>query len=382
MGKLIWRNLLRNKRRTLLTMASLMLAVVLLTFLTAFLDLLTNTEAAVDNRVVVRSAISLANPLPESYWARLQRIERVQAVTPLNWFQGVYLNDRPENFFARFSSDPATLFKVFTEYRISEAEKQAWAAERGSFIAGKALADKYHWKIGDQIFIKGDIYPVDLNLTLRGIYTAPGVESSEKQIFFHRRYLEEAMNNPGIVGTYFMLLDSPDAVPAVVEKAESMFSNSESQVRAETEAAFQLSFLEMIGNIQFLFQAIGLAIAVSIFFITANTMAMAARERTTEVAVLKTLGFQGGQVMSMVIFEAVLVGLLGAALGCALSAFAITGMAQQLDKVFPLFGTLAMTPRAWAVGLSIGLLVGLISGLVPAFSASRLRIVDALRRVA
>lgn len=382
MGKLIWRNLLRNKRRTLLTMASLMLAVVLLTFLTAFLDLLTNTEAAVDNRLVVRSAISLANPLPESYGPRLQRIERVQAVTPLNWFQGVYLNDRPENFFARFSSDPATLFKVFPEYQMSDAEKQAWAAERGAFIAGKFLADRYGWKLGDQIFIKGDIYPVDLNLTLRGIYTVPGVEASEKQIFFHRRYLEEAMNNPGMVGTYFMMLDSPDAVPAVVKTAEAMFANSEAQVRAETEAAFQLSFLEMIGNIQFLFQAIGIAIAVSIFFITANTMAMAARERTTEVAVLKTLGFQGGQVMGMVIFEAVLVGLLGAALGCAVSAVSIGGMAQALDKVFPVFGTLAMTPRAWAVGLGIGLFVGLISGLFPALSASRLRIVDALRRVA
>ncbi|HEX2223271.1 MAG TPA: FtsX-like permease family protein [Thermoanaerobaculia bacterium] len=382
MGKLIWRNLLRNKRRTFLTMASLMLAVVLLTFLTALLDMFSNTEAAADNRLVVRSAISLANPLPESYGPRLARIEGVQAVTPLNWFQGVYINDRPENFFARFSADPATLFQVFPEYQMSDAEKQAWAGERGAFIAGKFLADRYGWKIGDQIFIKGDIYPVDLNLTLRGIYTSPGVEANEKQIFFHRRYLEEAMNNPGIVGTYFLLLDSPDSVPAVVDKAEGMFANSDSQVRAETEAAFQLSFLEMIGNIELLFRAIGIAIAVSIFFITANTMAMAARERTTEVAVLKTLGFQGGQVMGMVVFEAVLVGLLGAALGCALSAVAMGAMAQGLDKVFPVFGTLAMTPRAWAVGLGIGLLVGLVSGVFPAYSASRLRIVDALRRVA
>lgn len=382
MGKLIWRNLLRNKRRTFLTLASLMLAVVLLTFLTALLDMFSNTEAAADNRLVVRSAISLANPLPESYGPRLARIEGVQAVTPLNWFQGVYINDRPENFFARFSSDPATLFQVFKEYQMSDAEKQAWAAERGAFIAGKILADRYGWKIGDQIFIKGDIYPVDLNLTLRGIYTSPGVEANEKQIFFHRRYLEEAMSNPGLVGTYFLLLDSPDSVPAVVEKAEAMFANSDSQVRAETEAAFQLSFLEMIGNIELLFRAIGIAIAVSIFFITANTMAMAARERTTEVAVLKTLGFQGGQVMGMVVFEAVLVGLLGAGLGCALSAAAMGAMAQGLDKVFPVFGTLAMTPRAWIVGLGIGLLVGLVSGVFPAYSASRLRIVDALRRVA
>ena len=382
MLKLAWRNLRRNKLRTLLTLASLISAVLLLCLLTAFLDLLTNAQNAADNRVVVRSAISLANLVPESYWQRLQTIDHVQGVTPLNWFNGLYKDDRPENFFPRFSSDPDTLFKVFPEYQISDAEKQAWKSERSAFIAGKAMVDKYGWKIGDQIFIKGDIYPVDLNLTLRGVYTDPQTPAGEKQIFFHRKYLEEATGNKGRVGTYFLKIDSPAAVPAVIKTAEAMFANSDAQVRAETEKAFQLSFAEMIGNVRLLFSAIGLAAVISIFFITANTMAMAARERTTEVAVLKTLGFGRSQVLWLVIFEALVVGVLGAVLGCIVAALSIRGLSLVLDKVFPVFGTLSMSPRVWMTGIGVGLVIGFLSGLLPAVSASRLRIVDALRRVA
>jgi putative ABC transport system permease protein len=368
--------------RTTLTVLSLMAALVLLCLLTSFLDLLSDTSTSSDNRVVVRSAISLATPLPEAYGRRLQTIPHVLGVTPLNWYQGTYKDDRPENFFPRFSSDPATVFKVFGELKIPDAEVAAWQADRGGFVAGKELADKYGWKIGDQIFIKGDIYPVDVNLTLRGVFQAPTSPSSEKQIFFHRRYLEEAMSNPGIVGTYFLLIDSPDNVAAVTRTAEAMFTNSEFQVRAETEKAFQLSFLEMMGNVRLLFTAIGLAVVISILFIVANTMAMAARERTTEVAVLKTLGFGRGQVLSLVLLESVFVGLVGSVLGCGLAAGLIGLLSKGLDKIIPIFGTLAMTPRAWAVGLGLGFLVGLLSGLVPAFTAARLNIVDALRRVA
>jgi putative ABC transport system permease protein len=382
MRKLALRNLLRNKRRTFLTLASLVMALFLLSFLTSFLGLMESAQGASDNRIVVRSAISLANPLPEAYWQKLKTLEHVKAITPFNWFQGTYKDDRPENFFPRFSSDPETLFQVYPEYAMSDAEKDAWRKDRAGFIAGKALVDKYKWKIGDPISIKGDIYPVDLTLTLRGIFTIADQPSLEKQIFFHRRYLEEAMGNPWIIGTYFLLIDSPDSVATVTRAAEAMFVNSAFQVRAETEKAFNLSFLEMMGNVRLLFSAIGLAVVVSIFFIVANTMAMAARERTTEVAVLKTLGFRQGQVVSLVLFESVAVGLLGAVLGCAVAAGVLGGAAKALEKIFPFFGTLSMTPTAWRNGILVGLAVGLLSGLIPAITASRLKIVDALRRVA
>lgn len=381
MLKLALRNLLRNKLRTILTLLSLVSALVLLCFLTAFLDVLATTEGSADNRVVVRSAVSLATPLPEAYWQRLKTLEHVQGITTFNWYQGIFKNDRPENFFPRFSTDPDSLFAVYPEYKISEEEKAAWKAERSAFISGKTLADKYGWKIGDQIFIKGDIYPVDVNLTLRGIFTAVDAPSAEKQIFFHRKYLEEALGNPGLVGTYFLKIDSPQNVTKVIKAAEAMFTNAEYQVRAETEKAFQLSFLEMIGNVRLLFGAIGLAVVISIFFISANTMAMAARERTTEVGVLKTLGFRNGQVLSLVIMESLAVGLLGALIGLVISALSIRGISSALEKVFPIFGTFKMTPHTWAVGLGVGLLIGVLSGLIPAINASRVNIATALRRV-
>ena len=174
MLKLTWRNLMRNKRRTFLTLASVGLAILLLTLLGAVLDALTNPgDVSSARRLVVRNAISLTFDLPEAYWQRLDSIEHVQAVTPLNWFQGVYKDSRMENFFPRFSSDPDTLLDVFPEVVIDEAQYAAYTAERTAFITGRKLAEEQGWSIGDTITIKGDIYPVDLELTLRGIFEFP-----------------------------------------------------------------------------------------------------------------------------------------------------------------------------------------------------------------
>jgi putative ABC transport system permease protein len=382
MTKITLRNLLRNKRRTFLTVGSVSIAILLLCLLMTMLASMENVEGSADNRVVVRSKISLAFDLPEAYWERVKTLPHVTGVTPLTWYQGVYIDDRPENFFPRFASDPETIFDAFPEYQMSDAEKAVWRAERDAFIAGKALVDKYGWKIGDRIQIKGDIYPVDVNLVLRGVFTVPGNLSQERQVYFHRRYLEEAQGNPGSVGTYWLRIDSPSNVPSVITAAEAMFANSESQVRAETEQAFQLSFLEMLGNVRLLFGAIGTAVIISIFFITANTMAMIARERTTEVAVLKTLGFRRHHVMGMVLGEAVAVGLAGAALGCLLAYSLLKVTSRGLAESFPFFGTLAIPASAIALAIGIGILVGLLSGALPAMNAARLRIADGIRRVA
>lgn len=382
MQKLALRNLLRNKLRTSLTLASLMFALLLLSLLTAFLDLLSSTTGASDNRIIVRSAISLATLLPESYWRQLESMPHVQAVTPLNWFQGTYKDDRPENFFPRFAADPATLFKVYPELRLSPDQQQAWAADRRGFVAGKALAQKYGWKLGDSIFVKGDIYPMDLNLVLRGIFTQPDTPDQEKVVYFQRQYLEEGIGKRGLIGTYTLRIDSPANEVAVRKAAEARFENSDFQVRAETEKAFQLSFAEMIGNVKLLFTAIGLAAVISIFFITANTMAMAARERTTEVGVLKTLGFGRGQVMRLVLVESLTVGVLGAVLGCGLAAVLLPAIGKLIADMMPIFGTLHMSGGNLAGGLAIGAAIGLLSGLGPAAAAARLSIVDAVRRVA
>ena len=381
MNKLVWRNLTRNPMRTLLTIASVGLALFILCLLSALLQAMERAEGAAANRVVVRHAVSLTFALPESYWEKLRKLDHVLEVTPLNWYQGQYIDDKQENFFPRFSSDPDTLTKVFDDTILPPEQMEAFKADRAGFIAGKTLVDKYKWKIGDQITIKGDIYPVDVQLNLRGIFENPKARSNERQIFFQRRYLEEAMNNPGRVGTFWLKLDSPSSVTAVVKAAEAMFANSEAPVRAETEEAFQLSFLEMLGNVRLLLGSIGLAIVISILFITANTMAMAARDRTREVAVLRTLGFRTGQVTWLVLAESLLVALLGAAGGMGF-AWAILFLLHDKMADFGLFGTLTVSPGLAGVSLLLGAVIGLLAGILPAIAAARTDIVDGLRKVA
>lgn len=381
MKKLVWRNLIRNPMRTLLTIASVGLALFILCLLAALLKAMEGTEGTAANRMVVRHAVSLTFTLPESYGEKLRRLDHVLEVTTLNWYQGQYIDDKPENFFPRFSSEPDTLFEVFDDNVIPPDQLQAFKDDRAGFVAGKTLADKYGWKLGDQITIKGDIYPVDVQLNMVGIFENPKVRSSERQIFFQRRYLEEAMNNPGAVGTYWLKVDSPASVPAVVRAAEAMFANSDAPVRAETEEAFALSFLEMLGNVRLLLGSIGLAIVVSILFITANTMAMAARDRTREVAVLRTLGFRTGQVTGLVLGESVLVAVLGALFGTTL-AWLVVKIAAGALADFGIYGNLAVGPGLFGVALAAGGLIGFLSGLLPAVGAARTDIVDGLRKVA
>lgn len=382
MIKLLWKNLRRNKIRTFLTLASVGLALFILTFLGAVLDAMETAQGTAENRVVVRHAVSLTFSLPESYRQRLESLDNVEEVTYLNWFGGTYKDQRPENFFPRFGVEPATLLNVFPEYEISDEHMQAFTEDRSSFIAGKSLAEAQGWELGDTITVKGDIYPVDLELTLRGLFEQPDALSQEKQIFFHRRYVEEATGNPGVIGTYWLRLGSADQVPGVVKNAEAMFANSAAPVRAETEEAFALSFLEMLGNIRLLFASIGLAIVISILFITANTMAMAARDRVREVAVLRTLGFQRSQVTGLVLGESILVGVLGAVLGAGGAVFLIGGAAKAAENVFPALGAMQPTPGMVGTSLAIGLVIGLLSGALPAWSASRIDIVEGLRKVA
>jgi putative ABC transport system permease protein len=338
-------------------------------------------ESSSDNRVVVRNAISLTFDLPEYYGQRLATLDHVSAFTPLDWFGGIYIDQRPENFFAQFGCDPYTLFRVFPEITLAPSQRQAFEKERGSFIAGRELAEQYGWKPGDTVVIRGEIYPFDLNITLRGIFENAVDPTQERQIYFHREYMEEALDNPGVVGTWWLKIDSPGHVPEVIAAAEAMFANSASQVKAETEKAFQLSFVEMLGNIRLLFGAIGLAVVISVLFITGNTMAMTARERTTEMAVLRTLGFGRRHVVGLVFLEALAIALLGGVIGLLFSAGFIRTAALVMGKAFPLFSSLRLQPDTTVLGVLMVVGIGLASGIPPGLLAARTRIVDGLRRV-
>jgi putative ABC transport system permease protein len=382
MRKLVWRNLLRNKRRTALTVASLTIGVFLLCVLAALLQTFNPSETeASENRVVVRHAVSLQFDLPEAYWRRLETLGHVEAVTPLTWFGGIYKNTRPENFFSQFATDPQTLLDVF-DIDIDESAATAWVAERRAFIAGRALAEKHGWRIGDEIFLQGEIYPTDLNLVLRGIFTYANDQAQENQVFFDRTYLEEALRNPGQAGTFWLRVDELGNVPVVIEAAEALFENSEARVKAETEQAFAASFTEMLGNVELLFGAIGFAVIVSVFFITANTMAMAVRERYTEISVLKTLGFGRGRILSLVTAESAGIGLVGGVLGVLLSAWLVGAAAKAFSTMFPLFSTMTIRPGVALLGLAAALGLGALSGFAPGYAMARRSVVEGLRKVA
>jgi putative ABC transport system permease protein len=383
MRRLVWRNLLRNKRRAAFTVASLTLGVMLLCVLGALLQTFdpAQTEAS-ENRVVVRHAVSLQFDLPEAYWRRLEGLDHVEVVSPLSWFGGIYKDTRRENFFSQFGSDPETLLAAFDDLEIEPEAAAAWLAERRSFIAGRALAEKHGWEIGDEIFLQGEIYPIDLNLVLRGIFTDSQDEAQENQIFFHRDYMEEALGNPGQVGTFWLLVDDLENVPEVIEATEAMFENSEARVKAETEQAFVLAFVQMMGNVELLFGAIGFAVIVSVFFITANTMAMAVRERSTEVSVLKTLGFGRGKVLGVLTAEAMVIGIVGGLLGVTLAATLLSLAAGALSSELLLFQTLTLRSDVALLGLAAALGIGTLSGLVPGYAMARRSVVDGLRKVA
>jgi putative ABC transport system permease protein len=296
-----------------------------------------------------------------------------------NWFGGYYQD--PKNQFAQFAVGTDHFFEIYPEILITPAEREAFIAERTACIAGKALVDKYGWKIGDVIPLTGTIYPGEWRITLRGIYTGRTEDIDENTIFFHWDYVNEAMPDvrKNQVGIYWIKIGSSKDAAAVSARIDEIYESSPQPTKTETEKAFQAGFISMIGNVQLLMTIIGSAIVFAIMLVTINTMMMAARERTTEIAVLKTLGFADGLILKLVALEAMLVSLAGGLLGCG-AAYAIF---RRLDFTaggfFPNFRVL---PETVLFGLLLALAMGVLSGLVPSIQAARLQIAAALRKVA
>jgi putative ABC transport system permease protein len=378
--RLITKNIGRNKRRTTLTILSVSVSVFLIATMKSVIDTFGSMSelTGAELRVIVRRNTSLADAMPESYGQKIQQVPGVVAVCPANWFQGTYKEDKPKYFFAQFYVDPKTIFDVHPEYQVSPEEKAAFQQERTAAMVGKKLADKYGWKIGDVIDLKGTIYPVDPRLTIRGIFTG----KQDSVLFFHREYVEEALGRPGEVGTYRVKLDSPDSAPRVMEEIDRMFANSSAPTKTETEAAFAASFVSMLGNVKGLITGIGLVVVFTITLIAANTMAMSARERFTEVAVMKALGFRPGTVLTLLLSESVLIALVGGILA-TVGAKLFYGFVGLGDTPLGIFlQNFKITTGAVVVALVTSALIGLVSGGLPAWTAARVRIVDGLRKVA
>lgn len=378
--QLILAHLMRSKRRTFLTISSIAIALFLFcTLRTVMTSLDAGIRASDDTRLVVRHAASLVFPLPMAYKDRLEQVPGVLRVGWGNWFGGYYQD--PKNQFTQFAVDPVSLFDIYPEMVLSQEQRETFVNERTACIAGQALVDKYGWKLGDVIPITGTIYPGEWRLTLRGIYKASTPDADENAIFFQWNYLNETMPDvrKNWVGIYWVKVASPSDAPTVSARIDALYENSPQPTKTETEKAFHAGFIQMMGNVSLLLTILGSAIVFAIMLVTINTMMMAARERTTEIAILKTLGFGDRLVLGLVAAECILLSLAGGILGCGL-AFAIFRKVNfTAGGMFPNFRVL---PETLAAGLLLSLVMGLLSGLVPAVRAARLQIAGALRKVA
>ncbi len=373
-------HLWRHKRRSFLTISSIAIALFLFcTLRTVMTSFDAALRASADTRLVVRHAASLVFPLPLAYRDRLTQVEGITGVSYGNWFGGIYQD--PKNQFAQFAVEVPTFLKLFPEIEMPEAQRSAWLAERTSCIVGATLAAKFGWKLGDTVPIKGTIYPGDYRFIVRGIYKGKTADVDENTLFFHWDYLNEAMpaGRKGWIGIYWLEIPNGDMAAAVSARVDALYANSSQPTKTETEKAFQASFISMMGNVSLLLTILGSAILFAILLVTINTMMMAARERTTEIAVLKTLGFTDGLVLRLVGGEAILVSLLGGLVGCGTAWLIFQRVDFTAGGMFPNF---TVVPATVGWGLLLALAMGLVSGMVPAFQAGRLKIANALRKVA
>jgi putative ABC transport system permease protein len=376
--RFVTKNAFRNKRRSVLTVLSIAFSLLLLTFMMTLWHAfaLEDGSAESQERLVVRHRVSLTFLLPGFYREKIRAIPGVVGVVPVSWFQGTYKDQKPENFFPRFGTDPDEFFKVYRDATIPEDQLKAWQRDRQGAVVSEALAQKYGWKIGDRIVIVGDIYPVTLELYIRGIYHA---DPDPKSLYFNAKYVEEAVSwFKGQAGTFTILADSPSDVSKIAAAVDDMFHNSPQPTKTESEKAFGLEFVAMMGNVKAFILSICGAVLFATLLVSANTIAMSIRERTREVAVLKTLGFTRRGVLGLFVSEAVALSLIGGLIGAGLARAMVYVFAHAPQMTF---FPLKMTPGIFVVALLISAVVGLASAVLPSYHASQVNIVDGLRHI-
>ena len=372
---LILRNALRNRRRTILTVLSISMSLFLISTLWTLLQQLESPSLTPDSatRVITRHQTSLANTMPISYREKIRAISGVEEVSAYQWFGGVYKD--PANFFAQFAVDPEHYFTVYPDIHVvSPDQMEAFKKERAAALAGVSLAKKYGWNLGDRVMLQGTFLP-DVELIIRGFLKDAG---SESLFIFRYDYLNEVVKE-NQTSTFAVKVRSADDISAVAEAIDSAFVNSTAPTKTETEKAFVLGFVSMLGNVRTLVISISTVLIFTIILVTANTMAMSIRERTGEIAILKTLGFAPGQVLSVLIGESAFIAVLGGLLG-SLGARYLMG---AVDFNAYTTGFIQVFDVTWATVLlaaGISLVVAFTSTFVPAWSASRLAIADAIRR--
>ena len=382
LARFVAKNAFRNQRRSVLTILSVGFSMLLLTIMMAvwrsfYLDQL-GAESAL--RLIVRPRVSsyLMLSLPSYYAAKIRAVPGVVNVTPCNLFSGLYANDRSENAFAQIGTDSHTFLKVHPDYEIAPEQVAAWQRDRAGAIVDSQLAKQYGWKPGDRIMVKGSVFPVNLELNIRGIFKAP---VATQAIIFDWQYVEEAVQVAnGRDNMFLVLADSPQSVSRVATAVDALFQDSTMPTKTETEKAFELDFISMLGNVKAFILGICAAVLFTTLLVSANSTAMSIRDRTWEVAVLKTLGYPCRTILGMFVGEAITLSMTAGALGsstayCLLYAMAHSAQGQLYG------GVLKITPPTVVLVLLVSMLVGFLSAAIPSYRASRMNVVEGLRHI-
>jgi putative ABC transport system permease protein len=372
-------SLFRKKIRTTLTIGSFAVAMFLFGLLVV-IRLAFNQGVAVAgaDRLIVMNRITFIQPLPYSYRDRIAAIPGVREITFATWFGGIYQDER--NFFPQFAVDVNTWRQMYPEFEVPDDQWKAFVDDRQAAIVGSGTAKRFGWKVGDRIPIKGAIFPGNWEFNLRGIYEGRRKDDDTSQFWFHYDYLNEspaARNWKDRPGWYTVKLSNPDDAVSVLKKIDLTFANSSAETKTDTEKSFAASFVKQTGNIELIIMAVGAVVFFTLLLVTGNTMAIAVRERTPELAIFKALGYSDRFILFYVLAESVAIALLGGTLGIGFAKL-MTLFGSPVPGMLPLF---YLPPGQMAFGFVVAIAIGGIAGLLPAISASRLRVVEALRKI-
>jgi putative ABC transport system permease protein len=380
--RLILSSFKRHKTRTLLTVLSIVVAFVLFAYLaTIRKSFEMGATVAGANRLVVRHKVSLIQPLPQSYEARIEQIPGVQDATEAAWFGGIYIDERHTRF-AQIAVEPEEFLAIYPEFLLPEAQKKAWFSTRTGAIAGRKTAERFGWKVGDKIPLQatymtpktgGNTWTFDLV----GIYDGASPETDTTTFYFRHDYLDEnRLRGKGLTGWYYIQVKDPAQAEQVATKIDQEFANSPYETKTETEKAFIKGFAEQMGNIGVIVTAILSAVFFTILLVAGNTMAQSVRERIPELGVLKAIGFSDGQVLGLILAESLLISVVGGGIGIALGWLLVKG-GDPTGGALPRF---FFPPAAIFLAIVFCLALGLVAGALPAIQAMKLNAVEALRR--
>ncbi|MFQ5678759.1 MAG: ABC transporter permease [Gemmatimonadota bacterium] len=378
---LLWRNLLRRKVRTTFTFLSILVAFFLFGLLMAVRNGFdAGVQIAGQGRLLTIHKVSLIQLLPVRYLNVIRATPGVADVTHASWFGGIYQD--PKNFFAQIAVDPESYLRIYPEYLLSEEAKAGWLATRIGAVAGRKLADRFGWQVGDRIPIQPTFWrpregPTTYEFELVGIYEGASADVDETTFLFRNDYLMERVGDIGLVGWFVVDVQDPARADETAAAIDAQFANSAAETKTTTERAFMRSFAEQVGDTGAILMAIATVVFFVILLIAGNTMAQSVRERTSELGVLKTLGFTDRGVLGLVLAEALALCGVGGLVGLGLAVGLVPGLEPLVETFLPVF---YVPPRAVTAGLGLALLLGMAAGCLPATFARRLAIADAVRR--